>query len=168
MVPTLGKLAIVRGSGEWNEEEIVGPMASAAKSAGIEAVSVVVTGPTSLEAAFRELRGGRSAGAAFVHYVDGMTPAHVAQMALRYKVPTMFAERQWVAAGGLMAYNMYHDDPMKRIAQIVFGLFRGGKASETPFELPANSYFVVNTRTAAALGLSVPPQVLIGAHERIE
>jgi len=165
MLPNLSRLALVRGSGDWTD--IVAPVDAAAKAQGIGVTPVLATDGTSLDAVFRDLRAGNRTSAAFIYHADQVTPLQVAELALRNKVPTMFDERPWVAAGGLMAYSMHHRDPMKRVAQILVNVLRGAPPADSPFELPVSSYFVINVRTAAALGVPVPPQLLVRADETI-
>jgi putative ABC transport system substrate-binding protein len=167
MLPNLARLALVRGSGDWTDHEIVAPIAAAAKAQGITVAPVRARDGASLDAALRDLRAGDRTSAAFIYHADQITPLQVAELALRNKVPTMFEERGWVAAGGLMAYSMHHRDPMKQLAQILVNILRGAPAADSPFELPVSSYFVINVRTAASLGVPVPPQLLVRADETI-
>ena len=167
MLPNLARLALVRGSGDWADEEIVAPVAAAAKAQGIAVAPTFARDRASLDAVLRDLNARDRASAAFILHADPMTPQQVAEAALRNRVPTLFDERQWVAAGGLMAYNMHHRDPMKRVAQILDKVLRGAPPAGSPFELPLSSYFGINLRTAAALGLTVPPELLLRADETI-
>jgi putative ABC transport system substrate-binding protein len=166
IVPKLTRLVIVRGGGE-SEQEVVGPMAAAAKAAQLTPGPVVVRDSASLESAFRSVRPPGT-GAAFVYDADRVEAEQLAEAALRYKVATMFPDRRWVSAGGLMSYSMYHEDRMRRIATTLDKVLRGTNPAECPFELPANSHFALNLRTATALGIAIPPAFLARVDEVIE
>jgi len=166
IVPKLARLVIVRGGSE-REREIVGPMAEAAKAAQLVAVPVVVSDMAGLEGAFRGTRTP-GASAAFIYDADRVEAEQVASAALRHRVATMFPDRRWVSAGGLMSYSMYHEDRMQRIATIVDKVLRGTNPGDYPFELPTNSHFALNMRTATALKLAVPSTFLARVDEVIE
>lgn len=167
VMPKLSRLAIVRGEGDWIEHEIVGPMSAAARQIGITPEPVVVGDIARLESVLRGLRG-KDNGAAFVYHADRVEEAQLAQAAIRHKIPTMFADRRWVSGGGLMSYNMYHEDRMQRVAALLVKVFRGMDPANSPFELPTNSQFVLNRKTAAELGLAIPREILARADEVIE
>ena len=82
------------------------------------------------------------------------------ELAARNKLPAMYTSRQFVDAGGLMAYGASLDDLLRRSAAYVDKLLKGAKASDLPVEQPTKFELVVNAKTAAALGLAIPRSVL--------
>ena len=112
----------------------------------------------SLRAQRSQLDEDKSRREAAVRKDKEIEEKQLAALALRHRVPTMFNERRWVRAGGLMSYNIYHEDRMRRVAALLDKVLKGMNPAESPFELPTNSQFVVNLKTATALGLAVPPE----------
>jgi putative ABC transport system substrate-binding protein len=92
----------------------------------------------------------------------------LAELGLSHKLPTMFGAREHVAAGGLAAYSPDRADLYRRGAGYVDKLFKGANAAELPVQQATKFEFVINTRTAKAVGLTIPPAVLTRADELIE
>ena len=91
-----------------------------------------------------------------------------AQFALRNRLTSMFGLREWVDAGGLMSYGVSVTGTFRRAADIVDRIARGAKPGDLPIEQPTKFDFVVNLKTAKALGLDIPPILLAAADEVIE
>jgi putative ABC transport system substrate-binding protein len=84
------------------------------------------------------------------------------------KLPTMFQSRDWVDAGGLMAYEPDFRALIRSAALYVGKILRGAKPADLPVEQPRRFEFIVNLKTAKALGLTIPPSVLGRADEVIQ
>jgi putative tryptophan/tyrosine transport system substrate-binding protein len=91
-----------------------------------------------------------------------------AQSAITARLPTIYVAREYVEAGGLMSYGANIPDLFKRAAELVDKILRGAKPGDIPVEQPTKFDLVVNLKTAKALGLSVPPSLLMRADEVIE
>jgi putative tryptophan/tyrosine transport system substrate-binding protein len=83
-------------------------------------------------------------------------------------VPAVFAGSYWVRNGGLLSYGPDEADLFRRAASYVDRILRGAKPTELPVQLPVKFEMALNLKTAKALGLSIPPQVLAIADEVIE
>jgi putative ABC transport system substrate-binding protein len=92
----------------------------------------------------------------------------VVELATQHKFPDMYPYRLVVDAGGLMAYDSYTPELVARTAAYVDKILRGAKPQDLPVEQPTRFEFIVNMKTAAALGLSVPQSTLARADEVIE
>ena len=92
----------------------------------------------------------------------------LAALALKNRLPTMFAQRQYAEAGGLMTYSADFSDLYRRAATFVDKILKGAKPADLPVEQPTKWVFVVNLKTAKALGLTIPQSVLLRADEVIE
>ena len=92
----------------------------------------------------------------------------VADFALQQRLPGMYAWREFVDAGGLMSYGTSNTDLFRRAAARVDKILKGAKPADLPVEQPTKFEFVLNLKTAKALGLTIPPLVLAQADEVIE
>jgi len=93
---------------------------------------------------------------------------HIAELALAKRLPTMFSQREYVEAGGLMSYGENLSDFLRRAAVFVDKIFKGAKPADLPIEQPTLFHLVINHNTADALGLTIPPQLYTFADEVIE
>ena len=92
----------------------------------------------------------------------------IADLALRYRLPSISVFRRYAAEGGLMFYGPDTLDIFKRATGYVDRILRGANPAELPVQSPSKSEFVVNVSAARALGLEIPPMVLARADEVIE
>ena len=98
----------------------------------------------------------------------GMHRQQIAEFATQQQLPSMFAHREWVVAGGLMSYGASFSDLFRRAATYVDKLLKGAKPADLPVEQPMKFELVINLKTAQALGLTIPPSVLFQADEVIK
>jgi putative ABC transport system substrate-binding protein len=89
-------------------------------------------------------------------------------LALGARLPTIYAIREYVEAGGLMSYGANVTDLFRRAAGYVDKILRGAKPGELPIEQPTKFELVVNLTTAKTIGLTIPPDFLALADEVIE
>jgi len=92
----------------------------------------------------------------------------LAELAIRHRLPTMFADRVHVEAGGLMSYGADLGDLFRRGAIYVDKILRGAKPADLPVEQPTKFELVINAKTAKALGLTIPPSLLLQADQVID
>jgi putative ABC transport system substrate-binding protein len=92
----------------------------------------------------------------------------IADLALRHRLPTMCEGREWAAVGCLMSYAPRFSDLVRRTATYVDKILKGAKPADLPIEQPTKFEFVINLKTAKALGLTIPPSVLARADEVIQ
>ena len=92
----------------------------------------------------------------------------IAQLALKYRLPSMFQDQVYVEAGGLMSYGAKFTDLFLRSATYVDKILKGAKPGDLPVEQPVSFELAVNLKTAKALGLTIPQSILLRADEVIE
>jgi putative tryptophan/tyrosine transport system substrate-binding protein len=83
-------------------------------------------------------------------------------------LPAIYSERVFVTSGGLAFYGTDRIEQYRRTASYVDRILRGEKAGDLPFQLPTKYDLVINVKTAKALGLTIPPNLLFTADEVIE
>ena len=98
----------------------------------------------------------------------GVHRQYIAELALKSRLPTIYFTRQYAEAGGLLSYGPDPSESYRRAAVFVDKILKGAKPADIPIERPTKIEFVINLKTAKALGLSVPPVLLARADEVIE
>lgn len=169
LVPNLSCVALLHNMGnpaappEWEETK------SAARALGLRAELLDVRSQGDLSGAF-EL-AVRQHVDALVIGADGLTQMHqqtILDLVARNSLPAAWPAREFVEAGGLVAYAVNYPDLYFRFASFVDKIFKGGKPGELPVEQPTKFELVINLKTAKALGIAVPKSLLFRADALIQ
>jgi putative tryptophan/tyrosine transport system substrate-binding protein len=168
VVPRLTQVAVLLNPEEdtkvvdWQQTQV------AARAWGVRVRPVEVRSPGDLAPAFAAMR--RERPDALLVLSDGLTFRHRAEIirwATDSRVPAMYEIREYVEAGGLVAYGPRRPELFQRLAAYVDQILKGAKPGELPIEAPTAFELVINLKTAQALGLTLPPSLLSQATEVI-
>jgi putative tryptophan/tyrosine transport system substrate-binding protein len=96
-----------------------------------------------------------------------MQHEHIMGLVAKSHLPTMFGNSESARAGGLMSYDVHNLDTWRRVADYVDKILKGAKPGDLPVEQPMKFELVINLKTAKALGLTIPPTLLVLADEVI-
>src|SRR5215211_2335915 len=169
LAPKVSRVGLLHNMGnpavppEWEETK------AAAHSLGLQTELLDVRNEEDVARAF-EL-AVRHHVDALVIGADGLIQAHqqtIVNFAARNRLPAVYPSREFVEAGGLIAYAVNYPDLYFRFASFVDKILRGQKPGELPVEQPTKFEVVINLKVARALGLAIPPTLLIRADEVIE
>jgi putative ABC transport system substrate-binding protein len=169
VVPELSRVAIL-----FNPTNHYMPLALQSAQKGAQALHVSlavyeVHDTTTLDAAFVTLTKDRPD--AFIVPADTFLVSQrsrITQFAIENKLPSVYTYREYIEAGGLIAYTPNYDDLFRRAATYVDKILKGAKPGDLPIEQPRGFHLFINLKTARALGLTVPPRLLAAADEVIE
>ena len=142
----------------------------AGKILGIDFIAVKKLKEGSWLAAFRRAKA-QGAGALAIRSTPSLTREdrkRIVAATLKLRLPAMFRTREFVRMGGLVSYATDRGDMYRRAATYVDKILKGAKPADLPVERPTRFDFVINLRTAKALGITVPPSILLRATEVIE
>jgi putative tryptophan/tyrosine transport system substrate-binding protein len=155
--------AITAGIGQF------GAIQSVAPSFGLEIVPINVREPGEIERGITAF--ARSSNGGLIVTGSALASVHrdlIIRLVGRHKLPTVYYERSYVAAGGLISYGPDFLDQYRRAAAYVDRILKGEKPADLPVQAPTKYELVINLKTAKALGLDVPATLLALADEVIE
>ena len=169
LVPNLSRVALLHNMSnpavppEWEETK------TAARSLALQAELLDVRSLGDLARAF-ELAVRQHVDALAIG-ADGLIQTHqqtIVDLAARNRLPAVYPAREFVEAGGLVAYAVNYPDLYFQFARFIDKIFKGEKPGDLPVEQPTKFELVINAKTANSLGLTVPPTLLARADEVIE
>jgi len=169
MVPVLSRAAVLWNSANpalvfsWKETQ------RAARGLGVTLQSHEVQGPNDFAAAFAVI--AEEHPNALLVLQDALAiqqRKEIIDFAIQKRLPSMFNEKEWVVAGGLMSYGENFAAMYRRAAYFVDRIFKGARPADLPVEQAAKFDMVLNLRTAKAIGLTIPDSILTLADEVIE
>jgi putative ABC transport system substrate-binding protein len=139
---------------------------SAAQALGVELQPVAFRHPQDFEAGFAAMRqGGADALLVMGHPMTFNGAPHLAELAVRGRLPAIALYREFAQAGGLMAYGASIAHLYRRAASYVDKILKGAKPADLPVEQPTTFELIINLKAAQALGITIPPSLLVLADE---
>ncbi len=168
-VPAVSRVGVLQNPvNPWHPIALKG-IESRGRVLGVRLQAQDVRGPEDLDTAFLAMSRGQ-AGAVLV-LADPMTFVHrakIARLAAKYRLPGMYGLREYAEAGGLISYWPNTAASFRRAASYVDKILKGAKPADLPVEQPTKFELVINLKTAKALGLTIPPSLLLRADHVIE
>jgi ABC-type uncharacterized transport system substrate-binding protein len=168
-VPKVSRMAVLTISQtpaadtQWREIQ------GAARASQVTPQRYEIAGPDEIGRAFASLIKGHDQGLIVLpHAVTNAHRAQIVSLAAKHRLPGMYADSQYVEAGGLMSYAANFSDLHRRAATVVDKILKGAKPADLPVEQPTKFELVINMKTAKALGLTIPQSILVRADEIIQ
>jgi putative tryptophan/tyrosine transport system substrate-binding protein len=168
MIPDLHRLGVLANSGNTGAMEEMHDIGASARALGIAVTIVGVNRAEDIAPAIAALKGNVDGLYIASDALVSTNRAALTAAALNAGIPTATGFRDMVVAGGLMSYGPKYLDLMRGAADYVDKILRGAKPADLPVQQPTTFEFVVNLKTAKALGIKVPPDLLARADEVIE
>ena len=168
IVPSLRRLAMLTNIGSPQAAPETSEVHAAARKLGLEIVPLDIRRAEDIAAAFEGLKAQADAVYVLADPIFTVNRNQIITLALGARLPTIFNARAYVQGGGLMSYGPDFSDLFRRCAELVDKILHGAKPGDIPVEQPTKFELAINLKTAKALGLTVPPSLLVTADEVIE
>jgi putative ABC transport system substrate-binding protein len=169
IVPSISRVAVLRDAGLAAGAGQFGALQAVAPTFGVELRPLDISGVAEIERGLSAFAPRRNDG--IIVTASPLAAVHrerIISLGAHHRLPTAFAYRHFVAAGGLVAYGPDLVNPSRRAASYVSRILNGEKPADLPIQAPTTYELAINLRTAKALGLTVPPTLLARADEVIE
>ncbi len=169
LVPGLARVALLVNPANVMAPPNIRETQNAARILGMTVYIAEVREPADLDRAFSDIARAR-AGALFV-LPDPMLLGQrkrIFDLVGQYRLPAVYVESHWVPAGGLMSYAPDLNNQYRRAAIYVDRILKGAKPGDLPVEQPTKFELLINLKTAKALGLTIPPSLLVRVDQVVE
>lgn len=169
VVPTLSRVGVLVSPTSTTYRVILERIQSAADKVGVKTLVIEASSPQEIDDAFSAM-AREKVDAVIVGPAPFLTrqQRQIADLALRYRMPSVCGNRSIVEAGALISYAQNFAEGYLRSASYVDKILKGAKPGDLPVEQPTQLELVVNLKTAKALGISIPQSILLRADEVID
>ena len=171
-VPTASRIGVVGRRSDWESNENTAALRAGANQLGLTLIPALIEDPlgeATIQQAFKSLDGQNVEAVYFASASSSLPYVElVADLALRTGLPTMTTQRPYTEAGFLMTYGTDIPNLYRGAAGYVDRILAGQNPGELPIQLPMRFDFIINLKTADALGITIPPKIMIFATEFIE
>jgi putative ABC transport system substrate-binding protein len=168
LLPTARRIGFLSNMANPNVQFQMKELERAARTLGFEARVLDARDADSLN---RALEAARAQGVdALLTTVEAVVSANrgaIVEFAAKHKLPAIYSSREFVQDGGLISYGVNYPDLYYRAASYIAKILKGTKPGDLPIEQPTKLELVINLKTANALGISVPQELLLRADEVI-
>jgi putative ABC transport system substrate-binding protein len=168
-VPAVSRVAVMWNSNNPVWTSVVERLREVAATLGVKLQELRVTDAGHFESA---LRSATTAGAGALLVVEeslfNVNRQRLAALVANHRLPAIYHHAEFVHLGGLMSYAVNTPDMIRRLAGYVDKIVRGARPADLPIEQPTKFELTINLKTAKALGLTIPPSLLLRADQIIE
>ena len=168
VVPNLHRIAVMFDANYRGSVVTVAEFQAAARTLGLEVAALEIRRAEDIAPAFETLKTEAHALYVVQDALTVVNRTRIITLGLSARVPTIFDEREWVQAGGLISYGAMYPAIFRRAAELVDKILRGAKPADLPIEQPTKFELVINLTTAKAFELAIPASLLARADEVIE
>jgi putative tryptophan/tyrosine transport system substrate-binding protein len=168
IVPRLSRVAVFGTSTQARNPQALRETELAAGAFKVKLQYLDVLGPKDIETVFRAASKGRAEAVLVLQSpVLNSQRTQVVNLAVKSRLPAIYAAREFVEDGGLMSYGVSVTDLYRRAATYVDKILKGAKPADLPVEQPKKFEFIINLKAAKQIGLTIPPNVLARADKVI-
>lgn len=169
IIPKLSRVAVFGTSAMLGHAQMLREVEAAAEALKVKAQYLDVVDPKAIESAFQTATNGRPEAALVLQSaVMSSQRKQVIDLAAKYRLPAIYAQTEYMEAGGLMYYGTNTPDLFRRAAIYVDKILKGAKPADLPVEQPKKFEFIVNLKAAKQIGLTIPPNVLVRADKVVK
>jgi len=169
IAPKVSRVAVLWNPDNPAEAIKMNEVRAAARVLSIQLQVLAARDPNEFEPAFAAMTKGRAGALLVQHELLFLTHRNrILDLVGKTRLPVMYERREYVDAGGLMSYGVNFRDNFRRAATYVDKILKGAKPADLPVEQPTHFEFVINLKTAKALGLTIPQSLLLRADEVIQ
>jgi putative ABC transport system substrate-binding protein len=161
-VPGLSRVAILTTNKDASEVQ------ATARSLGLKLQIFTVTKPNEIENAFALMLRGKTDALSVLSQANLLNRQTIVDLAAKNRLPAIYPRREYVEAGGLVSYGPSHAELYRRAAVYIDKILKGAKPADLPVERVAKAELVINLKTAAEIGLTISPKVLMLADRVIK
>jgi len=168
-VPKISRVAVLHNPANPGNAPQVRHAQDAARTLGVRLQILGARGPSEIDSAFVAMINEHAGGViVLVDAVLQNNRTRVTNLAARHRLPAVYGLGEYAEVGGLLAYGPNRLDMFRRAATYVDQVLKGAKPGDLPVEQPKKFALIINLKTAKALGLTLPPSLLVRADEIIQ
>jgi putative ABC transport system substrate-binding protein len=169
VAPKVSRVAVLQNPGNPSHAVVLRHAEDAARVLGLQLHIVQARTPAEIDVAFSAMRTHRATGVLVLRdFLFRTRRVQVVALAAKGRLPAVYGFTDEAEAGGLMAYGSRNLQMFRRVATYVDKILKGAKPADLPVEQPTKFELIINLKTAKALGLTIPPSLLVRANEVIQ
>ncbi len=167
VIPLVSRVAVLFNPNSGGSRRMLKDVQAVAPALGVTVLPLEFKGPDDVDHAFATIRKERPGGL-LQSVALGRHRRRIVDLAAKSRLPAIYTQGRWVAAGGLMSYGASWLDLFRRAATYVDKILKGAKPADLPVEQPTKFDFIINLKAAKQIGLTIPPEVLYQATKVIK
>ncbi|MCZ6449873.1 MAG: ABC transporter substrate-binding protein [Deltaproteobacteria bacterium] len=167
VIPLVSRVAVLFNPNSGGSRRMLKDVQAVAPALGVTVLPLEFKGPDDVDHAFATIRKERAGG--LLQSVGlGRHRRRIVDLAAKSRLPAIYTQGRWVAAGGLMSYGASWLDLFRRAATYVDKILKGAKPADLPVEQPKKFELIINLKSAKMMGLTIPPSILYRADKVIK